>query len=378
MAYSVDTTIQYRGYNTFKMVAPARVKSWMYGVEGLDTISHGLYVYCPTNQAAAVRAKTRWINADGITHSVVDHSFAIEAGLFSWVKIEAVPVPVGAVQAVTEIVNTSGATYWAGLIKTEAGNTATDFTENKAGQLTKITAAGIYTGTIQATQVVVANERLPDVLTSIQAGRITLSDDTKGKIAGMTVDTTSLTFSSTNSYFRITSDGASDFIRAGTSSSDISFRVDKNGKLYATGAVIDGDVTARRLQSSTSTGYAKIGNIIGSAEGIEFIGSTGGKFMLLNTLWAGTGLPAGFGINATNEAGYYTQVLRWRNNGDLSMYPGGGAWLLTSNDYYITHPKGCFTELGTDFVVGRGNTHYLGIDSGGPYFIKSGVKKYFT
>ncbi|HZW97482.1 MAG TPA: hypothetical protein VFF56_01375 [Bacillota bacterium] len=393
MAYSVDTTIQYRGYNTFKMIAPARVKSWMYGVEGLDSISHGLYVYCPTNQASAVRAKTRWLNSDGITQSVVDHSFAIEAGLFNWIKIQAIPVPIGAVQALTEIINFSGATFWVGLIKTEAGNTTTDFTENKAGQLTKITASGIYTGTIQAAQVVVANDRLPERLTTInssiisisdglaglrtdvQAGRITLSDDTKGKIAGMTVDTTSLTFSGTGSYFRITSDGVSDFIRAGASSSSLSFRVDKNGKLYATGAVIDGDVTARIVTNSNKAGYAVVGYGPQGGSGIEYVNGSDStkRFMWSFT----TDFGVAFYLHHKPRIGIYP-------SGDIMLFDDVGPRLqIFSNDgTYLNDSTGVsrlFVSAtnGDTLLQNKVNSHAIGVDNTGPYYIKSRIKTYF-
>lgn len=269
MAYYVDSSIQYRGYNTFRMEAPAKVKSWIFGVEGLETISHSFYAYATTALSSAVRARTRWIDNKGITLSVQDQYWAItEPNLFNRIQIEAIPVPVGAVYAQLELHNTSGKTYWVGLIKSEVGDKATDFTHNVSGQLTRITASGIYTGTITAQQVILSSatgEKLPDRLTTInsnmvqltsktstveskltqiEAGKITLSSNTSGSIAGMTLTSDRLQFSSSGAYMRLMGRAGYNPIMIGTSANNINFSVNSSGYLSASGVTLTGSITA--------------------------------------------------------------------------------------------------------------------------------------
>ena len=269
MAYYVDSSIQYRGYNTFRMEAPAKVKSWIFGVEGLETISHSFYAYATTTLSSAVRTRTRWISGNGITLSVEDHTWTItEGGFFNHIKIEGITVPTGAVYAQLELHNTSGKTYWVGLIKSEAGDQATDFTHNLSGQLTRITASGIYTGTITAQQVILSSttgENLPERLTTIngnmvqltsktstveskltqiEAGKITLSSNTSGSIAGMTLTSDRLQFSSSGAYMRLMGRVGYDPIRIGSSADTINFRVSTSGYLTASGATLSGTITA--------------------------------------------------------------------------------------------------------------------------------------
>ena len=269
MAYYVDTGIQYRGYNTFRMEAPAKVKSWIFGVEGLETISHSFYAYATTALTGTIRTKTRWISGNGITLSVEDHTWAIpEGGFFNHIKIEGITVPTGAVYAQLELHNTSGKTYWVGLIKSEAGDQATDFTHNLSGQLTRITASGIYTGTITAQQVILSSttgENLPERLTTInsnmvqltsktstveskltqiEAGKITLSSNTSGSIAGMTLTSDRLQFSSSGAYMRLMGRAGYNPIMIGTSANNINFSVNSSGYLSASGVTLTGSITA--------------------------------------------------------------------------------------------------------------------------------------
>ena len=319
MAYYVDTGIQYRGYNTFRMEAPAKVKSWIFGVEGLETISHSFYAYATTTLSSAVRTRTRWISGNGITLSVEDHTWAIpEAGLFNWIKLEGIQVPDGAVYAQLELHNPAdNVTYWVGLIKSEAGDKATDFTHNLSGQLTRITASGIYTGTITAQQVILSSttgENLPDRLTTInsnmvqltnktsknesdittikagqitlqskvntaenkitqiEAGKITLSSSTSGRIAGMSLTSDRLEFSSSGAYVRLMGRSGYNPIMIGTSSSSINFKVSPSGHLTAENATIKGTLKAGSvingsLNSTTGTHSGALSSTTGTHAG---------------------------------------------------------------------------------------------------------------
>lgn len=319
MAYYVDSSIQYRGYNTFRMEAPAKVKSWIFGVEGLETISHSFYAYATTTLSSAVRTRTRWISGNGITLSVEDHTWAIpEAGLFNWIKLEEIPVPDGAVYAQLELHNTSGKTYWVGLIKSEAGDKATDFTHNLSGQLTRITASGIYTGTITAQQVILSSttgENLPERLTTInsnmvqltnktsknesdittikagqitlqskvntaenkitqiEAGKITLSSSTNGKIAGLTISSTVLRATSGGYGVQLSgSSGAAPLWIGNSSFTSPVFSVSWSGHLTANSATIKGTLKAGSiingsLNSTTGTHTGTVNGTLSSTSG---------------------------------------------------------------------------------------------------------------
>ncbi len=327
MAYYVDTGIQYRGYNTFRMEAPAKVKSWIFGVEGLETISHSFYAYATTALTGTIRTKTRWISGNGITLSVEDHTWAIpEAGLFNWIKLEGIPVPAGAVYAQLELHNTSGKTYWVGLIKSEAGDKATDFTHNLSGQLTRITASGIYTGTITAQQVILSSttgENLPERLTTInsnmvqltnktsknesdittikagqitlqsnissvdgklntanskitqiEAGNITLSSSTSGRIAGMSLTSDRLEFSSSGAYMRLMGRSGWNPIMIGTSANNINFSVNPSGYLSASGVTLTGSITATSGKIGGLTISSTTLKATSAGRGVLFSGSS--------------------------------------------------------------------------------------------------------
>lgn len=335
MAYYVDTGIQYRGYNTFRMEAPAKVKSWIFGVEGLETISHSFYAYATTALTSAVRAKTRWISGNGITLSVEDHTWTItEGGFFNHIKIEGITVPTGAVYAQLELHNTSGQTYWVGLIKSEAGDQATDFTHNLSGQLTRITASGIYTGTITAQQVILSSttgENLPERLTTInsnmvqltnktsknesdittikagqitlqsninsvegklntanskitqiEAGNITLSSSTSGKIAGLTIS--SSTLRATSGGYGVQLSGSSGAVPLWIGNSSFTspvFSVSWSGHLTANSATIKGTIQAGSvingtLNSTTGTHTGTVNGTLSSTTGTH-AGSVSGS-----------------------------------------------------------------------------------------------------
>jgi hypothetical protein len=210
-----------------------------------------------------------------------------------------------------------------GLIKSESGSICTDFTVNYSGQLTRITAGGIYTGTVTANQVVVSStdnldDRLVTInnsiislssttsnhsnsittntnnltalgsrvtsvetangtqntrLTNIEAGQITLSSNTAGVIAGLTLTSSTLMAQSGAYGIQISGNPSAVPIWVGNSTYTTPvFTVDWAGKLTATNADITGKVTA-------ASGV--IGGWTISSAGLQSEG--GGGVMLFNT-----------------------------------------------------------------------------------------------
>lgn len=396
-----------------------------YGVEGLENISHGFYVYSTTNLTPSVRARTRFIQKNGLSMSTIEHSFSVVKGMPTWQKIEAVEVPSGAVKAELELTNSSG-TVWFGLIKSEAGTVATDYTENRAGQMSKITASGVYTGTITANQIVLSNETLADrlvtinssvlslsqnlnkasddikntdiKLTKIRAGEITINSKSRGTLAGMSLLSDQLLFKTNSSHLRIMAGGNYDFIQAGHDNKNY-FRLTNKGKIYATGAEIDGTIKAtggtiggftikdvlesendkRRLQVGASgSGYFllaknKINNNIFSVDWDGTVNCT-------NLTAKGT-IQAGSIINGTlnntsgthsgahygYHSGYHSGQHSGRHDGDhygyvdsSSGYLGYSSYSNRSNGVWFKNNVGCSNNMSTQSLRISGSGSYGG------------------
>ena len=367
MAYYVDSSIQYRGYNTFRMEAPAKVKSWIFGVEGLETISHSFYAYATTALTGTIRTRTRWISGNGITLSVEDHTWTItEGGFFNHIKIEGITVPTGAVYAQLELHNTSGKTYWVGLIKSEAGDNATDFTHNLSGQLTRITASGIYTGTITAQQVILSSttgENLPERLTTInsnmvqltnktsknesdittikagqitlesninsvdgklntanskitqiEAGKITLSSSTNGKIAGLTISSTVLRATSGGYGVQLSgSSGAAPLWIGNSSFTSPVFSVSWSGHLTANSATIKGTLKAGSIINGS------LNNTTGRHNGTHYGYHEGRAYTSTDSTLAGS-LSNTTGRHNGTHYGYYSGQASTYSNSTLGGY----------------------------------------------------------
>lgn len=127
----------------------------------------------------------------------------------------------------TSAVSNDGGKTWKGM--DSAGN---QFANLVAAQ--KIAAKQVYLGASSN------SEKLDGAITSIRAGEITLSTRTRGKLANMELGVDSLTFSNSSSYMRIAARTNTDFLQAGSSSSNLYTRIDSRGKLFASGAEING------------------------------------------------------------------------------------------------------------------------------------------
>lgn len=177
MSHAVSNTVIFRNTNTLRLDGGTRMNSFPFGVSGIQAISHNFFVYATEELPSETRAQTRFFGANGRTLSVVTsgHSFAVPAGVFTRVKVEDVPVPSGAKWAQLELMSRTGTVYF-GLIKTEAGPIASDFTANFSGQLSRLTATGLYTGTVTAETVIMSNhENLEDRMLTMSDRMISIS-----------------------------------------------------------------------------------------------------------------------------------------------------------------------------------------------------------
>ncbi len=179
---AVDNIIQYNGRNSFRVTDI--VWSYPYGVQSADHVTHSFQAYCDVWQSSGVRAKTKFIDANGDRISEVTHTFEVPT-VFDLVEIT-VPVPVGAVMAMLAFMQ-GGRDWWVAEPKSEFGESATPYNVNYQGQLTFITPTGVYTGMITTGQIVVSgsvsnpDEKLDEWITTIKGGMINLSSTVTNK-----------------------------------------------------------------------------------------------------------------------------------------------------------------------------------------------------
>lgn len=178
---AVDTSIQFNSYNSYRFNTGEVLHCYPFGVEGMGYITHSFAAYTPLALASAVRATTTFFDADSEIISSVDHSFDTPQGTFEQRTIT-VPVPALAVKAQLTYKNSAADPWWVATPKTEEGQTATPYAVNTYGQMTYITPNGIYTGTLTANQIVLASgdETLGDRLVAINSNQISLESRVDG------------------------------------------------------------------------------------------------------------------------------------------------------------------------------------------------------
>lgn len=165
------------------------VWSYPYGVQSADHVTHSFQAYCDVWQSSGVRAKTKFIDANGDRISEVTHTFEVPT-VFDLVEIT-VPVPSGAVMAMLAFMQ-GGRDWWVAEPKSEFGESATPYNVNYQGQLTFITPTGVYTGMITTGQIVVTgsvanpDETLDTRLVTINNGVINLSSTLSAKTTKIT------------------------------------------------------------------------------------------------------------------------------------------------------------------------------------------------
>lgn len=185
----IDVSLQFNGHNSYKALETFR--SQPFGVQNMDWITISLQAMATSELAEAVRAETRFYDSNGMFLSKVSHSFAVST---TWDKIVVtVAVPETAVKAQVAMLP-GPAVWWWVEAKAEEGQTATPYNINYAGQLTKLTPTGVYTGLLNVDQVLVrgtqANpeELLGERLVTIANNHITLSNYVSGRTTKITAE----------------------------------------------------------------------------------------------------------------------------------------------------------------------------------------------
>ena len=184
---AIDTTIQYNGRNSYKVTG--MLWQWPFYVTDMTHITHSFQAMCDVAQASGVRAKTKFIDSTGGQMSEVSHSFAV--GVTFELKTITVPVPSGASMAILGFIQ-GNRTWWVAEPKSEQGETATPFNVNYQGQLSFMTPTGLYTGFIRANQILVTGspsqpgEQLEQRLVTINQNAINLSSTVSSKTTNIT------------------------------------------------------------------------------------------------------------------------------------------------------------------------------------------------
>lgn len=345
--FEVTNRITLRGYSSAHIKEGDEMYCYPFSVDKMEHISHSFYVYpdSSTMTAGASRTETRFYNSSGKRISTKSHSWSITTpGTFNAVKIEAIPLPSSAAYAVVVFKAPTGSGgYYIAMPKSEEGKIVTPYSANYKGNMTYLTPMGIYTGTITARQVILSSENDLDhelttlnstvigvskgldkqnqTLTLIKAGDITLSQSTKGILAGLNIRPDSLTYSSSGSYFSIQAKSGEDFIRAGTSPTNNVFRVKSDGTLVATGAEITGRINAN---SGSIGGWDITSSAIRRSDSSAGIG-TGDKS---NIFWGGySGRSYKFRVDKDGKL--YAQDAEI--SGKIKASEGSiGGWIFTS------------------------------------------------
>ena len=241
---TVTNEIQYRGFNTVRMNPGDSYDCYEFFVKAGDYISHSFAIYSVSPLAGAVRARTRFIGADGLTISTSSHTVATTGGTFDEIAIEGVPVPTGARLGRLELLSPSG-TYWVARPKSEDGEKATPYSQNYSGQMTHITPTGVYTGTIQANQInLTSGGDLEDSMTTIN-----------NKVINMTSSVSALNASVTNIQA-----GQAEFVKI----SDIDGS--KSTTIIDGGTIKTGTITALKLAANAVTAAKISSNAVTAAK----------------------------------------------------------------------------------------------------------------
>lgn len=168
----------YRGYNSVKLNVGGVLTCEPFDITGLQVISSSVII----RKSNGGNAVMMLVMTDGDGRDVLIRSVSTDdlpANKFNTLtlKVENVKLPDSAVKATIQIINNGSNSITVSCMKCESGRVATDFSNNLDGNTTLLTPQGIYTGTIQANQVIVSDERLPDKLTTINAGIIELKNN---------------------------------------------------------------------------------------------------------------------------------------------------------------------------------------------------------
>lgn len=171
----VDSSIQYNGYNSYRFVQDELLASFLFGVQDMTHVTASFQAFCTSAQTAAVRAYLRFWDINNATIQTQNISFALASAIWEK-KTYTATVPTGAVKAQLFFTNPISVAWYMAQPKVEEGEVATAYAQNLAGQMTYITPGGVYTGTVRAEQIIITSEEsLEDRFIAINQNQILLA-----------------------------------------------------------------------------------------------------------------------------------------------------------------------------------------------------------
>lgn len=337
----VNTTMLFDGTNTYE-IQPGEML-WNVVIPVEDASHYTIQV-----MTKAISTETSgyigiaWLNSKGIRISKTQNSLVVKTGaplrfVFTF------EVPAGAVK-LQPYLKGGTAAYYAGRMKLEKGEHPSGFDTIDVNRVSKLDPNGLYTGSVWANQVILADSNgLDETLTSLRAGQLTLSTRMSGAegtianhstqitnikagqinlLAGFDVSPTSLSKQVSGKYVDISSAVGADYIAAGLISGGVKspqFRLLEDGSVYSSG-----DFTAGggKLKYTKNTNNLTIeGEILTRVNGKKAIEMTGATIKLYD--FAGASNPVKGGL----------QIGSWTQGplaGDLNihMYHEAGATLM--------------------------------------------------
>ena len=179
------SAVQFNGSNAYELLVGEFVSSWPIGAVGFTDIAVGVQVYTAT-VSAGVKLTLRSFNAAGAVLSAQDFTYTV-TNTSMWERAETTwTCPTGIDRAELRI-TASGGTVLFAQPKLERGIEVGEYSTNYAPQLTLLTPTGIYTGTLTANQVIVSGgEDLASKLVTINSNAITLRSDVNGALPKIT------------------------------------------------------------------------------------------------------------------------------------------------------------------------------------------------
>lgn len=252
----IDTVVQLNGHNSYH----ATETFWAdpFGVEVMAYITVSAAMYATSNQDAADRIAIRFLDANGVNLGETRHSFAIMP-LWERQKVTAA-VPTGAMLA--QVGFLQGAYWWAEA-KTEEGEVATPYAVNAAGQLTWISANGIYTGMITANQIILVDatgENLAERLVTINNSILNMRSSINGNTTAITTIEA----------------GQAEFVKLGDLATAGKTTIDG-------GNITTGTILANRINFDGATGKnVNLSGVIEATQGTKTVRMRNGQYMMFD------------------------------------------------------------------------------------------------
>lgn len=370
---AVDTSIRFNSRNSYKVTS--LVFCYPFGVQGQTHITHSFQAYATSSLSSATRAKTKFFDVDGALVSESSHAFAVTP-VFEKIDVT-VSVPATAVQAQLLLLQ-GGTDWWLAEPKSEYGESATPYTVNYTNQLTYITPTGIYTGMVTTGQIVVTgsvaqpDETLETRLVTINNGVINLSSTLSAKTTKITnegVYTGEVVASQITAGYinvdRLESESITGAKLANATITNAKISSLHGSKITANSITADKiNVTnlyvGRIADLDNPNNYATFGTIsgvLGVAQSYWSRFSTDTRERLRIQL---------YGITATRITSLPYDGTGNNGTGSTIFDVGQNKAVLSCSDY-----------MGRIEARYDGANNAIGVDSTGPYYVKSGAKTYF-